>query len=451
MDVSYAKIGRVLNMPPTRLVVLSFLTLITIGTLLLNLPAASRSGESIGFLDALFTATSASCVTGLVVVDTFNHWSFFGQLVILLLFQIGGLGIVTFATFFSILLGRKIGLKGMLIAQESLNYYNFQDIAHLVKKIIIFVFSLESLGTLLLSMYFIPRYGIHGLYMSIFHSVSAFCNAGFDITGDMNSFMGYNSNPLILYTLMFLVVVGGLGFIVWNDIYEYRKNKTLLLHTKVVLIVTGCLLIAGTVLIFAFEFKNTETMGNLSLFSKVNAALFHSIVPRTAGFSSLDVENFNEISKVTTIIFMFIGGAPGSTAGGIKITTFSVIIIAAISQIKGSHDTVIFRKRVPPYTINKSLAIIVLSLVAIITVTTVLLALESNPFINVLFEVASAFGTVGLSTGLTPYLHDLSKIFIIITMFLGRVGVLTFAIALTLQSGKKNVKVIYPEGKIVVG
>ncbi|MCX7709944.1 MAG: TrkH family potassium uptake protein [Clostridia bacterium] len=448
-----SKNNKILNLAPTRIIVLSFAFLILTGTLLLNLPIASRSGKSIGFLSALFTATSASCVTGLVVVDTMTQWTVFGQLVILTLIQAGGLGIVTLATFFSVLLGRKVGLKGMLLAQESINHFSFEGVVRLVRRVVVVTLAIETVGALLLSISFVPRYGLKGFYYGIFHAVSSFCNAGFDIIGDYRSLTGFNNDPIVIYTVAGLIIIGGLGFMVWKDLYEYRKNKSLYLHTKVVLIMTACLIFFGALFFFAFEYNNPMTMGNLNFAGKINAAFFHSVTCRTAGFNSLPTNDMYEVSKVASIILMFIGAAPGSTGGGVKVTTFGVILMAIICQIKGSDDTIVLKKKVPHYTINKALAIIGLSLSLVVVLSTVLLAVEKGPMINVvniLYEATSAFGTVGLSTGITPGLQPVSKVLLTITMFLGRVGPLTFALALALRN-KKHTDVVYPEGKIVVG
>lgn len=456
------KNDKMLNIAPTKIIVLSFFILILIGALLLNLPVASNDNKSIGFLNALFTATSATCVTGLVVADTLTQWSLFGQIVIIILIQAGGLGIITLATFFSVLLGRKIRLRGMLLAQESINHFSFEGVLRLVKKVVLVTFCIELIGALILSISFVPKFGPRGFFIGIFTAISAFCNAGFDIMGDFKSLTEYNGDPIVLYTVACLIIIGGLGFLVWKDLYEFKRNKSLLLHTKVVLVITACLLFGGAVIFFIFEYTNPATMGNLNLFEKVNSAIFHSVVTRTAGFNSLPTNEMREISKVATIVLMFIGAAPGSTAGGIKVTTFGVIILAIIAQIRGYDDTIIFKRRVPHYVTNKSLAITGLSALLVLTVTAVLLVAEGantkiismlhdGMFINMLYEATSAFGTVGLSTGITYLLGSVSKVFLIITMFLGRVGPVSFAIALTLKSNRTNTDIVYPEGKIVVG
>ena len=448
--------NKILSIAPTRIIVLSFAILILTGALLLTLPAASRDGRSISFLNALFTATSAACVTGLVVVDTYKHWTLFGQLVILSLIQVGGLGIVTLASFFSVLLGRKMSLKGMILTQESTNHFSFEGVLRLVKYIIIFTFGVELLGALLLSISFIPQFGAKGIYLSFFHSISAFCNAGFDLMsiqgkGEFVSLTYYNNNPLVLYTIGALIVVGGLGFLVWKDLFDFPKNKSLFLHTKVVLVITAILIVSGAILFFIFESSNPATMGQLNFFEKINAAVFQSVTPRTAGYNSLPINDMKDISKFTTVILMFIGAAPGSTAGGIKVTTFGIILFAIISQIKGSSETIIFKRKVASTIVIKSMAIAILSIAVVFIVTTVILAVERKPFLDVLYEATSAFGTVGLTTGITPSLHVTSKLLLILGMFLGRVGPVTFAIALSLKANNKDSAITYPEGKIVVG
>ncbi|MCX7746951.1 MAG: TrkH family potassium uptake protein [Clostridia bacterium] len=445
------------DLSPTRLVVFSFIFLILTGTALLNLPIMSNDGRSVGILNALFTSTSASCVTGLIIADTATQWSIYGQLVILFLIQAGGLGIITLTTFFSVVLGRKVGLKGMLLAQESLNYFSFEGVLKLIKRVVLVTFGIEIIGAMILSISFVPDYGPKGFYMGIFHSVSAFCNAGFDIMGkDTAGFSKglteYNGDPIVVYTIPLLIIIGGLGFMVWKDLFEYRKTKSLLLHTKVVLIVSLCLIIFGAIFIFAFEYNNPETMGKLdNLYEKANSAFFHSVSSRTAGYNTLPLDKMNEISKAATVFLMFIGAAPGSTAGGVKVTTFAVVLMAIVSQIKGANGTLMFRKKVPHHVVSKALAIMGLSGMLVITITTIILAVDKKPFIDVLYESTSAFGTVGLSSVGTPFLSSISKLFLILTMFLGRVGPLSFAIALTLRANRSKVDVVYPEGKIVVG
>ncbi len=450
-------VHRLLRIAPTKLMVLSFAVLIMIGTVLLTMPFSSRSGEWTPFINAFLTATSASCITGLVVYDTFTHWSTIGQLIILTLIQVGALGIVTLATFFSLLLRKKIGLKGMLLAQESINYFSFSEALRLIKKVVTATLIIELLGAVILSFSFVPRYGAIGLYLSLFFSVSAFSNAGFDLTsavvgGEYLSLTPYNNDPIIIYTISGLIIVGGLGFSVWRDLWHFRTNKKLIFHTKLVLAISGVLIISGTVFIFAAEYSNTETLGPMSFLEKLNAAFFQSSAARSAGFNSINLTEMNEISKVFMIILMFIGAAPGSTGGGIKVTTFGVLIMAIFSQIKGTGDIVLFKRKVHQFTVNKALSIAGLSGIIVLVITTAIVFLPSNlNVLDALYETTSAFGTVGLTLGITPSLDTASKILIILTMFLGRVGPLSFAVALTLKSSKRNADVVYPEAKILVG
>lgn len=444
--------NKIISLEPTKIIVFSFLAVIFWGALLLTLPVASNPGQpNVSFLTALFTATSATCVTGLVVVDTATQWSVFGRTVIILLIQIGGLGLVTITTFFSVLLGRKVGIKGRILAQESLNHFSSEGVLRLIKRVISVTFLIEFIGAVIFSIRFIPQYGTKGIYMSIFHAISAFCNAGFDIMGDYQSLTNYNNDPLILLTTTGLIIIGGLGFLVWKDLYEYRVNKQLLVHTKVVLVFTGLLLVSGTLFILLFEYNNPYTLGKLSIPGKLLNAFFHSVTLRTAGFNAIPIFEMHEITKVVNVIYMFIGASPGSTGGGVKITTFGIIIAAIFSQMRGSNETLVFKHKVPHNTVIKALSIIGLSLILVITVTTIVLAIDSFPFIDTLYEATSAFGTVGLSSFGTFKLHTASRVAIIITMFLGRVGPLSFALSLSLRNMRKKEDQVYPEGKIVVG
>ena len=448
--------NKIMALQPTKLIVLSFFLVILMGTLLLLLPSASRDGTGASFIEALFTATSAVCVTGLVVVDTYQHWTVFGQVVILSLIQVGALGLITLATFFSTLLSKKMRLRSMILAQESINYFSFEGIMNLIKSVVLVTLCIEVTGALILSTRFVPQYGLKGFYLGLFHSISAFCNAGFDLmsisgAGQFVSFTQYNNDPVVIYTIALLIIIGGLGFVVWKDLYDYRITKSLMLHTKLVLTITTLLIVLGAILFYIFESGNSATMGTLNLAGKINASIFQSVTPRTAGYNTVDLNGMNDISKLLTIIFMFIGAAPGSTAGGIKVTTFGIILFAILSQLKGSEETVIFKRQVSFTIVGKALAIIGLSASLVLVFTTIIMSIENKPMINVLYEVTSAFGTVGLSTGLTPDLHIVSKLLLIIMMFLGRVGPVTFALALTAKSHKNNADIIYPEGKVIVG
>ncbi|NSW91540.1 MAG: Trk family potassium uptake protein [Firmicutes bacterium] len=448
---------KIVHFFPAHVIALGFAGLIITGAILLYLPFSVRPGQqSVSFVDALFTATSAVCVTGLVVLDTNTTWSAFGQVVIIVLIQAGGLGIMSFATLFSLFLGRRIGLKERLAIQESLNEFTLSGIVRIFKNILIAAFTAEFIGAIIFSTKLIPLYGIkNGIAKSLFHSVSAFCNAGFDIFGspgnEFTSLSKFNQDPVIVFTISFLIIIGGLGFIVWKDIAVNKKFSAFILHTRVVLLTTFVLIITGTILLYAFEYNNPSTLKGLPVSLKIMNAFFHSITPRTAGFNTISVADLTEQSKLLTILLMFIGGAPGSTAGGIKVTTFSIIIFATLSYIKGDSDVNLLGRRVPETVIKKSLSIIILSAILIFTTTMVLLINKEGSFIQVLFESVSAFGTVGLSTGITPTLNVTSKLQIIITMFLGRIGPLSAAIIISTGQGYKNLPYRFPEGKIGVG
>jgi len=437
-----------LEMNPPRILALGFMTTILLGALLLNLPRASVSGESIGFIDALFTSASAVCVTGLVVVNTADHWTVFGQAVILMLIQIGGLGIMTMATIFALVSGKKISLKERLVIKEQLNQESLSGLVKLVKYVIAMTLFIEFVGAVVLSYVFIPEFGLkQGIWNSLFHSVSAFCNAGFDITG--NSFMDYNDSTIAIVAICFLVVLGGLGFSVIIDFLRHRSWKRLSLHTRLVIIISFLLLAIGTLLILVLEWNNPGTLKDMTLGDKVRAALFAAVVPRTAGFNSIDVGAMMQATAFFTIILMFIGGSPGSTAGGIKTATFGVVIMATIAIIKGERDIEIYKKRIPQETVFKSLAIVTVGMGMIIGVSFLLTLTESWGFLDTMFEATSAFATVGLSRGLTPNLSNAGKLIIIGTMYAGRVGPLTMAFAFGYN--KKHKRYRYSEGHITVG
>lgn len=451
------KNNKIISLEPTKIIVFSFAAVILLGAMLLTLPIASNPNvKPASFLSALFTATSATCVTGLIVADTATQWSLFGRTVIMLLIQIGGLGFITIATFFSVLLRKKVGIKGRILAQESMNHSSSEDVLSLIKKVILTTFLVEFIGAIIFSIRFIPYTGSvsGGIYMAVFHSISSFCNAGFDLIGGYRSLTVFNNDPLVLLTTALMIIFGGLGFLVWNDLYAFRKNKKLLVHTKVVLVFTAILLFFGTLSVFVFEYNNQATIGNLSIPNKLLNSFFQSVTLRTAGFNSINILPLHEITKVGNILLMFIGAAPGSTAGGVKVTTLGIIIAAILSQLRGSNETIIFKHKVSHNTVIKSLTIISMSLILVITVTTIVLAAEANnyKFIDTLYEATSAFGTVGISSFGTPNLtSSISRIALIITMFLGRVGPLSFALSLSLRSIKKNQDQIYPEAKITVG
>jgi len=455
-----------LKLQPAQVLVAGFASLILAGALLLNLPIATVERESMGFLNALFTATSAVCVTGLVVVDTGTFFSTFGQVVILLLVQFGGLGIMTMATLIFLLMGKKIMLRERVVMQEALNEFNLQGVVRLTKSIILTTLIIQSIGAVILSTRFIPIYGIgQGIYFSIFHSIAAFCNAGFDLIGGFRSLTPFANDPVIVLTIGALIVLGGLGFSVLLEVYHRRRFRTMSLHTKVALFVTAILIVFGAVFFYVVESGNPYTIGNpaLTIPGRVLSALFQSIVSRTAGFNTIDQNSMTDASKFMTIILMFIGASPGSTGGGIKTTTIGVVVLMILSVIKNKEDIVIFEKRLGNGISYRALTIMLISLVLVSAITMALIMSEVQraqaggdmgekfSFINMLFEAVSAFGTVGLSTGVTPHLSHASRIALILTMFAGRVGPLTLALALAQNSNRSRANIRYPEDKLMVG
>ena len=462
-NIVTAFIGGLQN-KPARLIALSFFSVIFLGTLLLNQPAATMTGERAGLLTALFAATSATCVTGLVVVDTGLYWSLFGKVVILVLIQIGGLSVVTITTFFFTLMKRKMGIRTMALAQESIASFTMQDVRTLLTRIIGVTLSFEIVGAIVFSTRFIPTFGWRkGTFISIFHSVSSFCNAGFDLmgpySGEYSSLMGWVGDPVVVLMTALLIISGGLGFIVWADIFNFNKEKGLNFHSKLVLRMTGILLLSGTVFFLIAEYGNVDpgAMGTLTLPQKIQSAFFQSVTTRTAGFNSLNQATLTESSKIFSSLLMFIGASSGSTGGGIKVTTFSVILFYIISEIRGNEDILMFRRRINPKTVSKSLIIASMSIL-FLTVDTMLMSLFERDALNhitisvldLLFEAVSAFGTVGLSSASTPALHTGSHIVLIVTMFIGRIGPVAFAMALSGRATQYKEKV-YPEARIHVG
>lgn len=447
--VKWALRSSILYSPPM-LITLSFLFFILLGSVLLALPAATEDSVATPYLDCLFTSTSATCITGFILYDTAAYWSTFGEIVILFLAQIGGLGFITLATFFLSIAGKKTGLKNMMLAQESLNSPNLHEAVPLIRQILHFVFIVELIGALILSVDFVAVYGPVGFYYGIFHSISAFCNAGFDLFGNnFSSLAGFNGRPLVLYTIGILVVLGSLGFIVWKDIIDYRKNKKMLVHTKIVLLLTGVLLIGGSVVIFLLEQNNT--MAGLSLGEKVRASIFLSINCRSGGFSTVDMNGAQPITKLFVSALMFIGGASGSTAGGIKVNTLGIMIVAIICVIRSYNDVVLLKRRISKDIVMKAFSITMLVGALISAVMFIISICQPElPMIDVLFDSVSGFGTVGLSTGAAKMLGPAGKILMIFSMLAGRVGPLSFFLAL--GANKKNGgNTVYPEGKFVVG
>ncbi len=437
---------------PYMVFLLSFAAIIFVGTILLNLPFASQDGKSVGFINALFTATSATCVTGLIVVNTAVHWTLFGKIVILVLIQIGGLGVMSMTAIIAFFLGKKISLKTRVLMMEERGADEIQGVVRITKHILIFTFAVELIGSIILSFVFIRDYGFKkGLGYSIFHSISSFCNAGFDLTG--NSMINYVDNPIITIVICGLIIIGGLGFYVFWDIYESKKFKRLTLHTKFALIISAILIIVGAVLIYAIEHNNPITMANLSLSGKIQASIFQSVVTRTAGFNSILIENLKMPTVALMVALMFIGGTSASTAGGIKTTTFAVLLCSIYNLVKGKRDIEAFGKRIMPDTAIKAAVITWIGIMIVTLVTFVLSITEADSgytYLELLFETVSAFATVGLTRGITFELSGFGKVLLSFVMYMGRIGPLTIAFAI-MKNHRYIGNYTYPEGKIIIG
>lgn len=429
-----------------------FAAIIFTGALMLNLPISSQNGKSVGFINSLFTATSATCVTGLTVVNTSEHWTVFGKFTIIILIQMGGLGVMTMSAMISFFLGKRISLKTRVLIMEERNVNELQGVVRLTKYIVIYTFLIELIGAILFSFVFIPDYGIgKGIAFSVFHAISSFCNAGFDLIGD--SMVIYVDNPIITFTICSLIVVGGLGFFIFWDIHASKKFKRLTLHSKLVLIISGILLVGGAAAIFLLEYNNPETLGNLSLSGKIQASIFQAVVPRTAGYYSVHLSELRISTVFLTIMLMFIGGSSASTAGGIKTTTAGVIFISIFNYVRGKRDIEVFEKRITLETVMKAIAITGISALIISFAVFILTITEEQSgfaFIDILFETTSAFATVGSTRGLTPELTNVGKILLSCVMYIGRLGPLTIAFAFMKE--RKNIgNYMYPEGKLIIG
>lgn len=436
---------------PPKILVLGFAIIIFIGACLLTLPIATEDGNGLPFLNALFTATSATCVTGLIVVDTGDTFTMFGEIVILALIQIGGLGFMTFATLLFLLLGKKISLKERLLLKEAFNNISMAGLVKLVKRILLFTALIELIGGLILSIRFSFDMPIgKAIYFGFFHSISNFNNAGFDLMGGFQGLTAYLADPFVVLTICALITIGGLGFIVMNELYEYRETKRLSVHSKIVLSATVILTVGSTLLIFLFEYTNSKTIGDLTGMGKILGSFYQAVTPRTAGSNTLPIGDLTHSTLFLTILLMFIGAGSGSTAGGIKITTFAVLAATLWAQIRGKEDVVLFRRRIVIETILKALTVAMCGMVIVVFVTIFLSITEQkHSFMMYLFEATSAFGTVGLSMGLTPELTPAGRILIILTMFAGRLGPLTIAFAITKR--RKPEAFHHPKGNIMIG
>lgn len=437
-----------------QILALGFLALILLGGGLLSLPIAAKSHTATPILDALFTATSAVCVTGLATVNTLAHWTLFGQIIILTLIQIGGLGFMSLPVIVYLVLGKKVQFSTRVLLKEALNLDELSGTVGLMRYIIRLSLSIQALGTVLLSFQFVPEFGVaKGLYYSLFHAISAYCNAGFDLLGD--SLVPYQSSPYVIMVLSFLIIAGGLGFIVWRDLALFRRKKRLSLHTKIALSVTGILLVAGFVIFYITEAATSNLSAQSTWLDHLANTWFMTVTPRTAGFYSVDYASISHAGVFVTIILMYIGGTSGSTAGGLKTTTFGILLVQMKSLFSGRTRAEVFGRTIRQSIVMRALMLFSLGLTVVFTATTILTITETIPenmgLEYVAFEVVSAFATVGLSMGLTPDLTAVGKMVIMCLMYLGRVGVFTVGFSLLKKSQAQEVAYKYPEENVLVG
>lgn len=432
---------------------LSFLLVILAGSLLLCLPVSSASGEPVPYLDALFTATTATCVTGLVTLPTVTTWSIFGQVVILILIQIGGLGVITIMSALMILLHKRMSIGDKLLLQDAFNLNSLSGIVRFVKRVLLGTFLVEGAGALLYMTVFIPEFGVKGIWISVFTSISAFCNAGIDIIAE-NSLGNYATNPIVNIVTSLLIILGGIGYIVWWDILglnkKSRNSRKLSLHSKIAISATAILTIGGGLLIFLFEYDNPLTIGNMSFFDKMQVSMFQSVTTRTAGFATVPQQNLTNASSILCLLLMFIGGSPVGTAGGIKTVTFAVLVVSTLATIQNKQDVSLFSRNISKQAIKKAVAVAMMSLCILFVSTVLLSAVTDANALDIFYETVSATATVGLTRDLTPFLNTAGKAIIIGTMYLGRVGPISLALAL--NSNKKHQNVIKnPTEEICVG
>lgn len=443
-----------IRLSPTQIIALVFAGLILLGAVLLSLPAASRSGSSCGFFPALFTSTSATCVTGLVLYDTWTQWSGFGQTVILCLIEIGGLGFMSAASMVVFLLRKKAGLKQRMVMAQALSLNDMDGVVQMQKLVILGSLSVQAAGALILFLRFLPEYGAHqAAIWGVFHSVSAFCNAGFDIFGSIapgQSLIPFNNDPVVCLTLAFLITVGGLGFFVWEEVVRVRKFKKFSVYTKLVLLATMFILVAGTGLILLLEWDNPNTLGNMPLGQKILNAFFQTATLRTAGFAALDQGQLTDAAKAVSMVIMFIGGSSGSTAGGLKTVSFVVLLMFIWAKARGRSHVHAFRRSIPAEKATDAMSIAGIMLVLALFGGIFLSATSSVGFLDGLFESVSALATVGLTTGITPVMSTASQVLIIAFMYFGRVGILTISLGF-LMGNRVEERIRYADTNLLIG
>ena len=442
----------------TQIIMLSFLGLILLGSILLALPFSSAGGKAVPYLDALFAATTATCVTGLVTLPTVSTWSTFGQIVILVLIQIGGLGVITIISAVMILLHKRMGFGSRLLLQDAFNLNSLSGVIRFVKRVMLGTFLVEGIGALLYMPVFVPKYGIKGIWISVFNAVSAFCNAGIDIIGE-NSLCDYATNPIVNLVTGLLIILSGIGYIVWWDVLQTSRKaagkhrkifRNLTLHSKIAISTTLILVFGGGLLIFLFEYRNPLTIGNLPVFDKIQVSLFQSITTRTAGFATVPQQDLTNASSILCLLLMFIGGSPVGTAGGIKTVTIAVLAVSALATIQNKNEVTLFDRNISKQAVNKAVAVTAMSFGIMFVSTLLLSAVTTADALDILYETVSATATVGLTRDLTPHLNGAGKAVIIGTMYLGRVGPISLALAM--NSSKKHPNIIKnPTEEISVG
>ncbi len=440
-----------LKMSATQIIAVAFAAIVLLGAVLLTLPVSTRSGESCGFLSALFTATSATCVTGLTVFDTGSYWSGFGKAVILCLIEVGGLGFMSVASVVLFMFKRKIGLRQRMVMAQALSLNEMEDVVKLQKWVILGSLSIQAVGMVILTLRFLPTAGIaQSLKWGVFHAVSAFCNAGFDIFGTGQSVVHLNGDPVVCITLMALVVIGGLGFFVWEEIVRIRQFKKFSVYTKLVLIASGALILVGAGLFLLLEWHNPGTIGNMPLWQKVLNAFFQSVTLRTAGFAAVDQGMLTEGSKAMSIVWMLIGGSSGSTAGGLKTVTFVVILLFVWTRARGRNTIAVFKRTIPSEKVLDAVTIATIMVSLCFAGAVFISATSPVTFVDSLYETASALGTVGLTANVTGKLSVIAKILIIIFMYFGRVGVLTISLGF-LMGNKAKDRFRYADTNLLIG
>lgn len=451
-------IKKLIQLSTTQKIMLSFFCAILVGSVLLALPVSSATGAAVPYIDALFTATTSICVTGLVTVPTCSTWSVFGQIVILILIQLGGLGIIT--VMYGVMMGlhRRLGIGNRRLLQDAFNLNNISGIVRFLRKVLIGTLVVEGTGALLYMTVFVPEYGLRGIWISIFNAISAFCNAGMDIISE-DSLCGYVFQPMVNLVTMLLIVLGGLGYIVWWDVLRVLKNirtqklkcfRQLTLHSKIALTMTGLLIIVGAAAFYIFEYNNPLTMQNYTVGQRILASLFQSVTTRTAGFATIPQQNLTNTSAIISVLLMLIGGSPVGTAGGIKTVTIAVLLVSMFATIGNKEDAELFGRNIPKQAVNKSVAIVGMFFL-IASLSTILLSAVTNAdVIDIVYETVSATATVGLTRNLTSILNLWGKVIVIVTMYLGRVGPISLVIAFSTQNKNKNI-VKNPTEEISVG